>query len=76
MLNPYGFYLIIQLSLAAGMISDWSIQRTPCRLNVGTRVYLQMIPPRIDRPDPGDARKWQAPLKRDTKSSHSHHQSH
>ncbi|XP_034456238.1 uncharacterized protein LOC117770696 [Hippoglossus hippoglossus] len=50
------------------MIADWSIQRTPCRLNVGTRVYPQMIPPRIDRPDPGDARKWQAHPYRDTKS--------
>ncbi|XP_035489210.1 uncharacterized protein LOC118310399 isoform X2 [Scophthalmus maximus] len=57
MLKPFGFYLIMQLSLAAGITADWSIQRTPFRSNVGNRTYLQMIPAWLDPPrfDPKDS---------------------
>ncbi|XP_076611011.1 uncharacterized protein LOC143335456 [Chaetodon auriga] len=64
MLKPCGFcVIIIQLSLAAGMNADWSVQRTSFGSNLGNGAYLQMTPPRLDplHSDPGNTGKWPTP---------------
>ncbi|XP_032391951.1 uncharacterized protein LOC116701992 [Etheostoma spectabile] len=59
MLNPWGFCIIVQLSLAVGINSDLSVKRTSFGSNLRNRDYLQRIPPRFDpqHTDPGDAGK-------------------
>ncbi|XP_051246702.1 uncharacterized protein LOC127357995 [Dicentrarchus labrax] len=72
MLKPCGFcvIVIVQLSLAAGMNADWSVQRTPFSSSLRNRAYLQMTPPMFDllHSELGDAGKWPTDPYRDTKS--------
>ncbi|XP_078124032.1 uncharacterized protein LOC144528998 [Sander vitreus] len=70
MLKPWGFCVIVQLSLAVGINADLSVKRTSFGSNLRNREYLQRIPPRFDpqHPDPGDAGKWLTDSHSDTKS--------
>ncbi|XP_022613090.1 uncharacterized protein LOC111230585 [Seriola dumerili] len=57
MLTVCGFYVFVQVCVAAGVDTDWSVGPTPLSSDVGNRIRLQMTPPRSDPSllDAGDA---------------------
>ncbi|XP_071355599.1 uncharacterized protein [Trachinotus anak] len=48
MLTACGFHVIVQVCVAAGVRTDWSVKQTPLSSDGENRTCLQMISPRFD----------------------------